>query len=253
MKIKKIVTPALYILLASLCSCSQKSTIPVLSNNIPVQLQHNIDPLIPIPEIDLSFFKTEPVKFITQKTNITETFTSFEKNQVRVKDEKLFAKYKDLIINFDQLSEEEFTFPLPGARVISPYGTRRGRSHTGIDIKTFANDSVRAAFDGIVRVSNRGRGYGNVIVVRHYNGLETVYSHNSKNLVSSGDRVTSGTAIALMGRTGRATTEHVHFETRINGEHFDPNIIIDFEHQTLKHKRMVFTPGEKGSVSVNSI
>ena len=76
--------------------------------------------------------------------------------------------------------------------------------------------------------------YGNIVVIRHANGLETLYSHNFKNLVKAGDVVKAGQAIGLTGRTGRATTEHVHFETRINGQHFNPNLIFDLKERTLR-------------------
>lgn len=97
---------------------------------------------------------------------------------------------------------------MPGGKVISGYGTRGG--HSGDDIKTCARDTIRAAFDGVVRMAKPYGAYGNVIVIRHPNGLETVYSHNVKNLVKSGDVVKAGMAIGLTGRTGRATTEHLH-------------------------------------------
>ena len=76
--------------------------------------------------------------------------------------------------------------------------------------------------------------YGNLVVIRHANGLETIYSHNCKNLVRSGDVVKAGQPIGLTGRTGRATTEHVHFETRINGQHFNPNLIFDLKERKLR-------------------
>ena len=76
--------------------------------------------------------------------------------------------------------------------------------------------------------------YGILVVVRHANGLETIYSHNFKNLVQSGDTVKAGQPIGLTGRTGRATTEHVHFETRINGQHFNPNLIFNLKEGTLR-------------------
>ena len=79
-----------------------------------------------------------------------------------------------------------------------------------------------------------GRTPGNIVAIRHANGLETLYSHNFKNLVKTGDVVKAGQAIGLTGRTGRATTEHVHFETRINGQHFNPNLIFDLKERTLR-------------------
>ena len=83
--------------------------------------------------------------------------------------------------------------------------------------------------------------YGNIVVIRHANGLETLYSHNFKNLVKAGDVVKAGQAIGLTGRTGRATTEHVHFETRINGQHFNPNLIFDLKERTLRKERIKCT------------
>ena len=123
---------------------------------------------------------------------------------------------------------------MPGAKVISPYGGRR--HHTGTDIKTKANDEILAAFDGEGVFSGKFGGYGNLIRVKHANGLETYYSHNSKNLVKVGDIVKTGQVIALTGRTGRATTEHLHFETRVNGKHVNSNKYFDHEHHTIRLK-----------------
>lgn len=125
---------------------------------------------------------------------------------------------------------QHWCYPLPGAKVISPYGARGGRSHSGTDLKTKPNDNILAAFDGEVVFSGNYYGYGNLIRIKHDNGLETYYSHNSKNLVKQGDHVKAGDVIALTGRTGRATTEHLHFETRINGQHV--NSARFFDHTT---------------------
>ncbi len=118
-------------------------------------------------------------------------------------------------------------FPLPGAKVISPYGKRGGRMHSGADLKTKDKDSIYAAFEGEVVFSDKYYGYGNYIRIKHPNGLETCYSHNSKNLVKKGDYVKAGQVIALVGRTGRATTPHLHFEVRINGKTRNPANYFD--------------------------
>jgi hypothetical protein len=102
----------------------------------------------------------------------------------------------------------------------------------------YAKDTIRSAFNGVVRMSKPYSAYGNVVVVRHDFGLETIYSHNFKNLVHCGDTVKAGQPIALTGRTGRASTEHLHFETRVNGQHFDPNIIFNMKEQTLNRQRI---------------
>ena len=159
-------------------------------------------------------------------------FSAREMADVRVATPGLFAKSKHIYLHLDSLKDHEYAFPLPGGKVISAYGTRGG--HSGTDIKTCAKDTIRAAFDGVVRMSKPYYAYGNIVVIRHANGLETLYSHNFKNLVKAGDVVKAGQAIGLTGRTGRATTEHVHFETRINGQHFNPNLIFDLKERTLR-------------------
>lgn len=143
-------------------------------------------------------------------------------------------------------SDQWWCYPLPGAKVISPYGRRGGRGHSGVDLKTKPDDEIHAAFDGEVVFSAKYSGYGNLIRILHGNGLETYYSHNSKNLVKVGDRVKAGDVIALTGRTGRATTEHLHFETRINGKAYDPSRF--FDHQTHSIRMKSFQKTRNGYV-----
>ena len=162
------------------------------------------------------------------------SFSAREMADVRVATPGLFAKGNHIYLHLDSLKDHEYAFPLPGGKVISAYGTRGRGGHSGTDIKTCAKDTIRAAFDGVVRMSKPYYAYGNIVVIRHANGLETLYSHNFKNLVKAGDVVKAGQAIGLTGRTGRATTEHVHFETRINGQHFNPNLIFDLKERTLR-------------------
>jgi murein DD-endopeptidase MepM/ murein hydrolase activator NlpD len=125
-----------------------------------------------------------------------------------------------------------FTIPFEG-KVISRYGMRRGRMHTGTDIKLYLGDTVRAVYDGVVSRACRYYGYGNLIVVEHLHGLQTYYAHFSKFLVKQGDHVTSGQPVGLGGRTGRATTEHLHFEIRENGKAYNPELVYDFENRKI--------------------
>ena len=125
-------------------------------------------------------------------------------------------------------------FPLPGAKVISPYGKRGGRMHTGVDLKTKPKDKIYAAFPGEVVYSDKLSGYGNLVRIRHQNGFETYYAHNSKNLVKKGQRVKAGQVIALVGQTGRASTPHLHFETRVNGKPQNPANYFDLTKGTLR-------------------
>lgn len=115
------------------------------------------------------------------------------------------------------------------AKITSKYGPRRRRMHKGIDLKVLVGDTIRASFDGKVRIKNfERRGYGNYLVIRHPNGLETIYGHLSKFLVAPNDIVRAGDPIALGGNTGRSTGSHLHFETRFLGQAINPSDIIDF-------------------------
>ena len=149
------------------------------------------------------------------------------------------AQTKDTTITHHPTpNTQHWCYPLPGAKVISPYGTRGGRTHSGTDLKTKPNDNILAAFDGEVVFSGTYYGYGNLVRIKHANGLETYYSHNSKNLVKVGDYVKAGDVIALTGRTGRATTEHLHFEIRVNGHHV--NSARYFDHATHQLRANAF-------------
>jgi len=121
-------------------------------------------------------------------------------------------------------------------KATSQYGVRRrrGRVHRGIDIPFPESTPVVAAFNGIIRVStyNNG-GYGNVVVIRHDNKLETYYAHLSRRLVNPGQMVKAGDTIGLGGSTGRSRGPHLHFETRYLGSHFNPTRIIDFQNYKL--------------------
>jgi murein DD-endopeptidase MepM/ murein hydrolase activator NlpD len=121
-----------------------------------------------------------------------------------------------------------FMIPVAGY-VTSNFGPRsRTRYHYGIDLKLNVGDSVSAAFDGIVRISHYSSSYGNCVVIRHYNGLETLYAHLSKRFVVPGQVVRAGDVIACGGTTGHSTGPHLHFEVRYLGQPIDPNEIIDF-------------------------
>ena len=113
------------------------------------------------------------------------------------------------------------------------YRPRFGRVHKGVDLKANVGDTVRAAFDGKVRLTKFERGgFGFYVIVRHENGLETVYGHLSRFLVQPNQYVKAGTPIALSGNTGRSTGPHLHFETRFMGIAINPEAIFDFESRT---------------------
>lgn len=146
----------------------------------------------------------------------------------------------------------EFVMPIEG-RVTSNYGPRGRRYHYGTDIKLQKGDTIRAAFDGKVRVKRyERRGYGYYLVLRHSNGLETVYGHLSRFLVDQDQEVKAGESIALGGNTGRSTGAHLHFEFRFLGQPINPSEIIDFNDFCVKDDYYVFNKAKSGkAASVN--
>jgi hypothetical protein len=133
-----------------------------------------------------------------------------------------------------------FVFPVKG-QLLSPFGYRGRRVHTGMDIKLEAGDPVSVAFDGVVRMARYYKGYGNCVVVRHYNGVETLYGHLSRIKVKVNDQVKAGDVIGLGGHTGRATCNHLHFETRFQGKAFNPKQMVDINTFALVADTMVIT------------
>ena len=133
-----------------------------------------------------------------------------------------------------RISLKKFCMPTTSRVLTSNFGARWGRQHKGLDIKVYIGDTIRAAFDGKVRVVRyEGRGYGKYVVIRHDNGLETYYAHLSKQLVTEDQDVRAGEPIGLGGNTGRSTGSHLHFETRICGVALNPALMFDFRNQDV--------------------
>lgn len=154
-----------------------------------------------------------------------------------------FGGGQQIIIHLKNFSDSDWCYLLRHSNVISSYGGRGGRHHAGTDIKSFPNDTVRAVFSGIVVMSEPFAAYGNCVQIRHMNGLTTLYSHNSKNLVQVGDYVLVGQPVALEGRTGRATTDHVHFEIRVAGQHYDSDLLFNHDTHKLQRHSLQFDRG----------
>ena len=128
----------------------------------------------------------------------------------------------------------DFCMPTPSRVITSNFGSRWRRQHKGLDIKVYIGDTIRAAFSGKVRVVRyEARGYGKYVVIRHNNGLETIYGHMSKHLVDENQEVRAGDPIGLGGNTGRSTGSHLHFETRLCGVALNPALMFDFRNQDV--------------------
>lgn len=136
-----------------------------------------------------------------------------------------------------------YSMPTHSKIITSKFGYRQKfkRMHKGVDIKVYIGDTIYAAFSGQVRVVKYDKyGYGNYIVIRHDNGLETIYGHLSKQLIQVNQFIKSGEPIGLGGNTGKSTGSHLHFETRFLGIAIDPLILFDFEQQRIKKIFHVF-------------
>jgi murein DD-endopeptidase MepM/ murein hydrolase activator NlpD len=136
-----------------------------------------------------------------------------------------------------------FSMPAKNStHVTSSFGPRRKNMHNGIDIKVYIGDTIVAAFDGKVRIVNtEQKGYGNYVVIRHNNGLETIYGHLSKQLVKENQEVKAGEAIGLGGNTGRSTGSHLHFETRFLNIAINPASLFNFQKEDIVTDTYVFT------------
>ena len=187
--------------------------------------------------VQVVLFANSTWKYIRNRA-VQKDSTIFEKYW---DNEKLFP-YKDveysslpksLVIDLVD-STNGYHTPYKASPIRSRYGPRRGRAHQGVDLALKAGEPIYATFSGRVRVSqyNKG-GYGNLVIIRHDNGLETFYGHLSERMVEPNQWVEAGQVIGLGGSTGRSTGPHLHFETRYYGQSFDPERLIDFKSGTL--------------------
>lgn len=166
---------------------------------------------------------------------------------------KMLFPYPDSLYKADTLIELDlspavsgpFVYPFNGT-FTSGYGWRDSAFHRGIDIDLNRGDTVRAAFTGMVRFAGKQGGYGNVVIVRHYNGLETVYAHLWKIKVKPGDIVTSGQLLGLGGNTGHSTGTHLHFEMRFRGVAINPAYIISIQERKLHCEKIALVRTKQG-------
>ena len=180
------------------------------------------------------YYKTPEYQKVTGVFD--ENWTENVTNPYSVKQEDLPSSWSIWLVD----SLDQYHCPFIGD--IHPrgkFGPRRGRRHQGVDIPLKTGDPVYATFTGKVRMSKYFGGFGNLIVIRHENGLETFYAHLSKRNVEVGDWVNAGDVIGLGGSSGRSTGPHLHFETRYNGFAFDPQWLIDFKTGELRHRLFV--------------
>ncbi len=232
----------LILLSISILSKAQNSAKTVLDTLSP-----NSIPIIVYSDYSWEYMNTDDKDDIFNLHNII-TFDTIS-NITEYWDNSKVYSYTDTITLKDTFDivlidsiTREFQIPFPGPAT-SGFGPRRARFHYGVDINVETGDSILAAFDGKIRYAkyNKG-GYGNFIIIRHFNGTETCYGHLSEIYVDENQYVRAGTCIGLGGNTGRSYGSHLHFETRYKGNAFDPTTIIDFNNGTLKSDTLTLNP-----------
>lgn len=200
-----------------------------------------------------------PEKPLTDKPLQPNLFQTLEDDGAESEDEIIYASFNSDLIHYPKMDLSkmtdtvvihlvnhhrgmEFHYPTPETAIItSHFGARKNRWHYGVDIAQPTGKPIYAAFDGTVRVSAYNGSYGNLVVIRHNNGLETYYAHMSRREVSSGDQVKAGDVIGLCGNTGRSYGSHLHFEIRYMGHAMNPEHVIDCYKHELRMETLYLT------------
>ena len=215
-------------LLFAICTYSQESLPDTINTSFEISEMDTLDSL------------TEEVTNDSLLSNDETLYHNmWSSTQIRYPLNTLPPKDVTITIRLAEPFDHPYVQPVIG-KVISKFGPRGRRMHAGTDIKINSGDSVRCAFDGKVRLAKRFNGYGNLVLVRHNNGLETIYGHLKTIKVNVNDTIKAGDLIGLGGRTGRATCDHLHFETRLFGEPFDSQKYIDFNNYALRSNHVYY-------------
>ena len=170
--------------------------------------------------------------------------------------DKMYPQWKNYSVHYSAKLPDSLMIDLRGYVMPTPskvvtdifgYRPRRGRMHLGLDIKVLTGDTIYSAFDGKVRIATYdAKGYGNYVLVRHNNGIETLYAHLHKKLVDVNQNVKAGDPIGLGGNTGRSSGSHLHFETILMGTSIDPAAMFDFPNQKTTGEFYIYRkPGTK--------
>lgn len=184
-------------------------------------------------------YKFDSIKFFSENWDTTQINSYGSMSYERALDTVLLSLIDD---NY------KFLIPVPGV-VNSRFGWRNGRLHQGIDLKVQTGDTVVASFDGIVRYTGYIRnGYGNLVIIRHNNGLETLYAHLSSIKCKKNDVIKAGDLVGLGGSTGRSTGPHLHFEVRFKDNPINPEMLIDFESKELISDKLYLMPEKFGYI-----
>jgi murein DD-endopeptidase MepM/ murein hydrolase activator NlpD len=224
-----------------LSTATQSMTKEQITDMVDQLLEMDTIPADVINELNIAIVRLKnkptsaPLAMVAKKKTYpaADLYTSWEINKLFPEKDKLKLT-GDTIINLtlEGCTQGIYFHPCNGP-ITSNFGWRDSTQHNGIDIDLNKGDKVSAAFNGMVRLARRYGGFGNVIIIRHYNGLETVYGHLSKIKVKPGQVVVAGQVIGLGGSTGHSTGSHLHFEVRLKGVPINPKYLISFSEQKL--------------------
>lgn len=212
---------------ASAFNYSDKDTVTIKTGDVFAKKAKPLAPSGPVMVTNLSSFRDSVYSSIPDSMPLYDWITD-DIHQKKFN----FGNIQDTVVIVLNDSNDHYTPPVKG-NITSNFGKRRWRYHYGTDIDLHTGDTVRSAFNGRVRISTYSKSYGHVVVIRHNNGLETLYAHLSKRLVKVDSILTSGTVLGLGGNTGHSYGSHLHFEVRYFDEALDPCDLISFEsHKT---------------------
>ncbi|MBP5241888.1 MAG: peptidoglycan DD-metalloendopeptidase family protein, partial [Bacteroidales bacterium] len=168
-------------------------------------------------------------------------YDGFDTSSIHYRNLNSFSLDSTVVLPLISGKKGKFVSPLTEYHISSRFGPRRRRFHYGIDLAMPTGTPVYSVFEGTVRVAKRNRSYGNLVVIRHKNGIETYYAHLSQIDVHSGQEVKAGEQIGLVGNTGRSFGSHLHFETRYLGSAMNPEAIVNFEDKKLVNDTLYIT------------
>lgn len=214
-------------------------------DEIPLELIKEINDYAEHRLLEHDFYNSLTYYYNDSEIPANSTYGKWDTRNILPYNEELTKNDTSVLLTLtDEKNNCGFVSPLQDPVVTSNFGWRNGRNHNGIDLDLQVWDPVVAAFEGMVRIALYHPGYGRVVVIRHYNGLETIYAHLHRFKVKTGDIVEAGQVIGLGGSSGQSSGSHLHFEVRYKGKPLNPKHLISFKKnelisdslQLVKHK-----------------
>ncbi len=223
----------------SISSLSGKNIISMIDSlleldDLPMELIKEINDYAESRLLEHDFYISLTNYYENSAIPSSSTYGKWDTRNISPYNEIISKNDTSLILTLtDNRNNCNFVAPLQNPKVTSNFGWRNGRNHSGIDLDLQVWDPVVASFDGMVRIALYHPGYGRVVVIRHYNGLETLYAHLHRFKVKAGDVVEAGQVIGLGGSSGRSSGSHLHYEVRFKGKSLNPKHLISFKKNEL--------------------